>query len=843
MPLPLPNLDDRDYARLLADAKALIPAHAPEWTDLSPGDPGVTLLELFAFLTESMIFRLNRIPEKAHVAFLNLIGVTITPPASASVALEFSLRAAAAQAITMPRGTRITTTRPNGPVFTTLVDVVIPAGATSATGTALHCDVHFAEDLGTGTGRPGQMVRVRNTPIVLDSGETGDLYVGVEAGADALDERAPAIHQDGVTYRLWREVPHFGVDPGDGYIFTVDRNDGVIGFSPFAGSPQAGDGQHGHRVPAAGRRILVWYRSGGGVEGNVRPHTLTVLKDPVAGVQVDNTTAAVGGRAAESLEAALRRGAHQVTSYDRVVTAQDYERAAIQCTGGVSRALALTAAALWQGAPPGEVQVLVLPSMDAAAGEPVSAESLALRQRPEVLQRVAQVLQQRQPLGVTSSVGWVGLKSCHVEAGVVVNRAEDADAVARRLTDRLAAVLSPLPAEEGRPGWRFGEALRASTVYDVLLGEKGVRFVDSVRLVVDDVPDDVTALIADPHQPDTWFCASGERIFRSTDDADGWERLVAFAGETVERLTACPGRPGTVVASTRLGAGESCRVQVTIDHGESWRTIGEFDFHVEDLAAAVAGDKVLVFLATDKGLFRLALAAGAVPESVIIEAATPAKPCYAVQVLSEPGAELQLAVAAQELGGVFVSFQGGRSGTFQPVGLSRADIRVLRVQRSPGRRFLLAGAFATGDEAGAGVSRLELLPYQPSVTGWAAVGSNWIGGSCRDIATVGERVYAATARSAIVTADIATEGRWTPSAVDSGLPLREVGRFRPLSAVAARDGLVLTGCAAGVYGSRDGRAWSLASGAVFTERVALPRTWLFAPGAHTITVRYDDARP
>ena len=52
MPLVLPNLDDRTYADLVAEALAMIPARAPEWTNFNPTDPGVTLIELFAYLAE-----------------------------------------------------------------------------------------------------------------------------------------------------------------------------------------------------------------------------------------------------------------------------------------------------------------------------------------------------------------------------------------------------------------------------------------------------------------------------------------------------------------------------------------------------------------------------------------------------------------------------------------------------------------------------------------------------------------------------------------------------------------------------------------------------------------------
>ncbi len=74
MPIPLPNLDDRSYADLMEEMKALIPRYAPEWTDHNESDPGIMLVELFAWLTEAMIYRLNRVPEASEVRFLELLG-------------------------------------------------------------------------------------------------------------------------------------------------------------------------------------------------------------------------------------------------------------------------------------------------------------------------------------------------------------------------------------------------------------------------------------------------------------------------------------------------------------------------------------------------------------------------------------------------------------------------------------------------------------------------------------------------------------------------------------------------------------------------------------------------
>jgi hypothetical protein len=73
MPMMLPNLDDRRYADLVEEALAMIPIHAPEWTNHNASDPGIMLVELFAYLTEMLIYRLNRVTVENVVAFLNLI--------------------------------------------------------------------------------------------------------------------------------------------------------------------------------------------------------------------------------------------------------------------------------------------------------------------------------------------------------------------------------------------------------------------------------------------------------------------------------------------------------------------------------------------------------------------------------------------------------------------------------------------------------------------------------------------------------------------------------------------------------------------------------------------------
>ena len=76
MSLPSPNLDDRTFDQLESEARSLIPRSFPAWTDHNLSDPGVTLMELFAFLAEAAIYQINRVPERSLGRFAELVGVT-----------------------------------------------------------------------------------------------------------------------------------------------------------------------------------------------------------------------------------------------------------------------------------------------------------------------------------------------------------------------------------------------------------------------------------------------------------------------------------------------------------------------------------------------------------------------------------------------------------------------------------------------------------------------------------------------------------------------------------------------------------------------------------------------
>lgn len=81
MPLQIPQLDDRSFEQIFAEARARIPVHTPEWTNFNESDPGITLVQLFAFMTENLLYRSNRIPELNRRKFLSLLGVPLRPAA------------------------------------------------------------------------------------------------------------------------------------------------------------------------------------------------------------------------------------------------------------------------------------------------------------------------------------------------------------------------------------------------------------------------------------------------------------------------------------------------------------------------------------------------------------------------------------------------------------------------------------------------------------------------------------------------------------------------------------------------------------------------------------------
>lgn len=126
MSLPVVNLDDRRFQDIVDEAKRMIPGLCPEWTNHNISDPGVALIELFAWMTDLVLYRLNQVPDRLYTQFLNLVGVQPFSAQSATADLTFWLAAAPGEAVVVPAGTEVATSEGNPPVvFTTINELRI----------------------------------------------------------------------------------------------------------------------------------------------------------------------------------------------------------------------------------------------------------------------------------------------------------------------------------------------------------------------------------------------------------------------------------------------------------------------------------------------------------------------------------------------------------------------------------------------------------------------------------------------------------------------------------------------------------------------------------------------
>ena len=122
MPIRPPRLDDRSYEDLVEELLARVPAHTPDWRPAETGDPGRTLLELFAWLADTVLYRANLVPERQRLAFLQLLGLPLRPAEPARGLLALSLdEAAAGPAAVLAAGSPVA-----GPVpFETVAEAVV----------------------------------------------------------------------------------------------------------------------------------------------------------------------------------------------------------------------------------------------------------------------------------------------------------------------------------------------------------------------------------------------------------------------------------------------------------------------------------------------------------------------------------------------------------------------------------------------------------------------------------------------------------------------------------------------------------------------------------------------
>jgi predicted phage baseplate assembly protein len=200
MTLRAPKLDDRTFQQLVDDAKRLVQERCPQWSDHNVSDPGVTLIEAYAQMVDQLIYRLNRVPDRNYVKFLELIGVELRPPAAALGEVTFWLSAPQPHNVVVRAETEVATPRTDidAPVvFTTTAPLQIVSCQFAAAGAAMV------------NGDP-----VDATIALSDQGFTCFSEIPIPGDALLVGLTA-AVPSCAVVLRLDCRVAGVGVDPRD----------------------------------------------------------------------------------------------------------------------------------------------------------------------------------------------------------------------------------------------------------------------------------------------------------------------------------------------------------------------------------------------------------------------------------------------------------------------------------------------------------------------------------------------------------------------------------------------------------------------------------------------------
>ena len=201
MGLAAPNLDDRRFQDLVDDARRLVQRRCPEWTDHNVSDPGITLIETFAYLVDQLLYRLNRVPERSYVTFLELMGVELFPPSAARAPVTLWLTAPMAEDRIVEAGVEVATRRrrtAESIVFRTIEELAI-----------VSCTRTYVMT-GGADGRPydqtSELANERPVAAFSSPPDVDDvLYIGLSR---AVPNCAVAVHVD-------CDAEGHGIDPTD----------------------------------------------------------------------------------------------------------------------------------------------------------------------------------------------------------------------------------------------------------------------------------------------------------------------------------------------------------------------------------------------------------------------------------------------------------------------------------------------------------------------------------------------------------------------------------------------------------------------------------------------------
>ncbi|HKJ66392.1 MAG TPA: putative baseplate assembly protein, partial [bacterium] len=343
---------------------------------------------------------------------------------------------------------------------------------------ALQASVAENEIAGSGNGTAGQEFTLQH-PMVIDQevrvrepllSDEERAEVQAEHGEDAVIEKR---NQKGDLIEnrvLWTEVEDFDSSEANSRHYEIDKRDGTIRF---------GDGVHGMVPPVGKDNIIVTYRYGGGVKGNVPKDSISGFKSAVPFVKsVTNPLAADGGAEAEELENVLVRGPLRLKNRTRAVTSEDFEALTKSISRKVVRTECLPNVDETRNITPGWVTVIIVPEADDPRPEPTI---LLTKVVEDGLQNLCSA-----SLAAPDHIHVTGpdYSQIQVRVTLIPTSMDLAATVDEEARSMLTEYFHPLTGGVAGTGWDFGASICLSELFALLEKIDGVDYVGSLDLLV-----------------------------------------------------------------------------------------------------------------------------------------------------------------------------------------------------------------------------------------------------------------------------------------------------------------------------------------------------------------------
>jgi len=509
--IEVPNLDDRTWKGIVEDIfgpNGAAKRFVPEWTDYQPSDAGVALVELFAWIAESIIYRLNKMPEKHYIKLLELLRIFRDPPSPSYAELTFKADSAA----TIPKTTHVSTeqTEKEEPIVfeteeektLTIIteadvqenpDELQPEDVGKYWGKvdAYHVATITREIIGTSDGvTPFQVFALKNAPIYMQ-----DIEIEVDGQIWTLNPEDTFKEGASEEYRL---------SPVTGEVIFgshLDTNNPGYGLIPPEGA----------QIASRRYRYVI-----GGATGNVPENSLTLLKTPITGVEVTNKEPAIGGSEWELIEDALRRAPQQIKLQNRAVTVADYKFLAREVDTAVGKVACLGPKSKEGPQPieengdpcagfvtepfkrcPGHVAVLItlnqpfdLNRMDddviRKPAPPIPPDPHDPEEPPYLVDRVNNYLEDHKVLTSILTVAVPIFVEINIKADIYYKYGTNNKDLLEKAKQTIARFLHPISGGKHNTGWEIGEALFLPDLFDKLREIPGISYISRLQLGIFD---------------------------------------------------------------------------------------------------------------------------------------------------------------------------------------------------------------------------------------------------------------------------------------------------------------------------------------------------------------------